>query len=228
MGRAQDDIQNVGVVLHDFRQCFDHIFDALVCRQKAEGQNDEFPLGAKLILVEARIDEGNVMNTMRDQIDLFCGHAVHFLEQLDGALAHHSQAVGELDDLLHHPVLLGKGIFQDGVQRGHHRRGHIPQQGQDIAARLAAIDPKFMLQADDVHGLLVQKVSGMLIIEALVLGDLITNLAGIGIPLIGVVHGQCHGLDLGELFGKRLGEIGREGCNAAFSGQVVSNKCNPF
>ena len=49
------------------------IFDALVRREQAEGEEHVLALDAELVLVKIGIDEGQVGNAVGDDVDFFLG-----------------------------------------------------------------------------------------------------------------------------------------------------------
>ena len=63
---------------------------------------------------------------------------------------------------------------------------------QNMAAGLAAEDPIFVLQADHINVVEVQKFGCVLIRLDVVLGKRPSHPSGIVIPLLGIVHWQRH------------------------------------
>ena len=54
----------------------EHVFDALVGREQAEGEDDVFALDAELVLVEVGIDERHIGNAVGDDVDFCRGNVV--------------------------------------------------------------------------------------------------------------------------------------------------------
>ena len=70
MRGADDQEHHVGKPLDDLRQGLDDGLDPLAPAQQAEGQEDRLALDAEIVLVGVRIGERNVVDAVRDQIDL--------------------------------------------------------------------------------------------------------------------------------------------------------------
>jgi len=85
VGRAEDDVDDVGVLFQDGRQGLDDRLDALVGRQQAEGQEHSLALHAKVVLVEARVNEGHVGDAVGN---LVRRDAIDALQKARAALAH--------------------------------------------------------------------------------------------------------------------------------------------
>ncbi len=88
VGRAEDDVDDFGMLLQNGRQGFDDRFDALVGRQQAERQQHRLALDAELVLVEAGIDERHVGDAVGNEVDLLRRNAVDVLQEARAALAH--------------------------------------------------------------------------------------------------------------------------------------------
>jgi len=61
-----------------------------------------------------------------------------------------NQPIGKPRYLFENHALIWIWIAQNAVQRGYNRHFQFAQKGQDVAARNAAVDPVFMLDADQV------------------------------------------------------------------------------
>jgi len=151
MSCAEDDIDQIRKFFHDFRQGAENVFDPLVGRQEAEGQENMLPFHAELVLVEIGIDERHVDDAVRDDIDLLPGHAVNLAQHFGAALAHHHEARGEHRQLVNHPALVRARIFKDRVKGSDNRYPQVAQKRQNKAARRAAINPVLMLQTNHVR-----------------------------------------------------------------------------
>ena len=156
MRRAEHDVDGVGMSGENRRQRIDDVLDALVWRQQPEGQDDRLPVQAEAVFAAAA--GGNVRNAVRNQIDLIRGNAVHPLEQLGAGLAHHNQPLRQPRQLLEHQALRRIRFGQDRVQRRDDRHAQVPQQLEQMRARLAAEDPVFVLDRQHVHLVDVQKI----------------------------------------------------------------------
>jgi len=116
-------IHNIAVLRQDARQRLNHVFDAFVRRQQAKREHDDFSFRAEAILVKVGIDERNVGDPVRNQVDLVARDTEDLLQDLSGVLAHHNHAVRQTRDFFHHHALIGIWLAQDRVQRCHN--GHV-------------------------------------------------------------------------------------------------------
>ena len=66
---------------------------------------------------------------MRDDIDLGPRRAVHFLQDRSSPLRHDHQSGRVRDQFLHHAVLVGVRLEENGMERGDDRRFQFAQQG---------------------------------------------------------------------------------------------------
>ena len=163
MGRARDHVDHVLVFRQNLRHGLNDVFDSLVRREQAEGEQHRFAFHAEAVLVEIGIEKGQVGNAVRNHVDLAAGHLEDFLQELGRELAHDDEAVGKLRDLFHDHQLVGVGLAQDRVQRGHDRHLQAAQQMQDMASGRTAEDSILVLQAHHVDIVEVQEFSGFLI-----------------------------------------------------------------
>ena len=70
MCSAEDDVNYVGKFRDNLRQGIEHVLDSLVGREQAKRKKYYFAFYSKLILKVCGVDEIDVRNTMRDEIDL--------------------------------------------------------------------------------------------------------------------------------------------------------------
>ncbi len=145
------------------RQCANHVFNALVWREQAECKQNGFAFGAKFVLEEIRVHERHVGHAVRDHVDFSRGDRIYLAQQLCRKFAHHYQAIGELSDLFEHDALICVRLAQNRVQRSDQWHFQSAQQNQNVAARGAAVDSVFMLQANQVVAIEVKKIGGPLI-----------------------------------------------------------------
>ena len=108
---------------------------------------------------------------MRDHIDFAAGYFEDLLQELGGELAHHDEAIRNLCDLFHHHKLIRIWFPKDGVQSSHDGHLQPAQQLQDVAPRRPAENSIFVLQADHVDIVKVQKLRSLLIRSQVVLGE---------------------------------------------------------
>jgi hypothetical protein len=110
----------------------------------------------------------------------------------------------------HHASLLERRFAEDGVERGHHRHAQVAQQRQHVAARLAAEDAVFVLEAEDVDPAHVQEVARAAISGEIALRDFEAHALAVSVAFAGVVHRQHRAIEIGEL-GRNCGrQVGRE------------------
>ena len=93
MGSACDHVDDILVLRQDVRQCLNNVFNSLIRREQAEGEEYRFSFHTKAFFVEVRIQEWQVGNAMRHHVDLAAGHFEYFLQELGRQLAHDDEAV---------------------------------------------------------------------------------------------------------------------------------------
>src|SRR5271165_3064349 len=93
MGRARNNVNHILVFRQNLRQRLNYVFDSLVRREQAEGDEYRFPFHSEAVFVEIRIQERKVGNAVRNHVDLAARHLIDFLQKLGRKLAHHNQAV---------------------------------------------------------------------------------------------------------------------------------------
>ena len=226
MGRAHDNVDHIGMPGQDGRQGGDDGFNALVRREQAKAEQDGLAFHPKQILVEARVHKGDIRNAVRDVIDFLGRDAIDLLEEVNAALAHHDDPVGQGGHFLQHPELIGVGIAQNRVKGRHDRHAQIAQQGQDVAARPAAIDAILVLQTHQVHVVDVQKISGPPIRIDVFFAQLKTNARRIVVAGGDVIDRQGDAGRAGEFRGDGLAQVGGKGGDPALAGQIVADKAD--
>jgi hypothetical protein len=83
------------------------IFDSFVRREQSKRQEDSFSLHSKLIFVKIRVDERDVRDAMRDDVDLFSRDAIDFLQETFASVGHHNEpsiTFGSIIDCAHHAL----------------------------------------------------------------------------------------------------------------------------
>ena len=163
MGRAGDNVSGILVFGQDPRHRLNDVFNSLIGREQAEGEQHCFSFDTKTVLVEIGVEKGQVGNAVRNHVDLAAGHLIDFLQELGRELAHDNKAVRKLRNLFHYRELVRIRLAQNRVQRGY--RGHLQaaQQMQNMASGRAAEDSIFVLQAHHVDIVEVQEFSCFLI-----------------------------------------------------------------
>src|SRR5579863_594570 len=161
VGGARRHVDNIFVLRQNVRQCPNDVFDSLVRREQAEGEEYRFPFHAKAFLIEIGIQKWQVGNAMRNQVDLAAGYFEYLLQELGRQLAHHDQAVRQGHDLLHDPPLVRTGFAKDGVESGDERHAETAEKGQNVTARRATKNSILMLQAHQIEIAEIQELGGL-------------------------------------------------------------------
>jgi hypothetical protein len=108
-------------------------------------------------------------------------------------------------------------VAEDGMQRGDHGDVQRPHEVDDALAILAAPDPVFVLDRDDVDAV-VQRAGGAEVVGRLVLPDPVMDLGGIERRLLGRVEDR----DLATAGGCR--QVVGEGRDATAARRVGRNE----
>jgi hypothetical protein len=217
---AEHDVDRVRPRRHDARQRLDDVLDALVGRQQPESQEHRAPVDAEPPLALSAV--GHVRDAVRDHVDRGARHAMDRCEQLGAVLAHHHQPLRELRQLVDHAALRQAGLAQDRVQRRHDRHAQLAQEGDQVAAGLAAEDAELVLHRDDVDAVDVQVVGGPPVRRRIGLADLEADARGVAVALARVVHRDDEAVDRRRRVEERAGEVRRERGDAALSRQVIA------
>ncbi len=224
MGCPKHEIDQIRMLPGDLGQRLNHVLDPLARGEQAEGQQHLLALDPELILEGVRIDEWRLRNAVRDQIDLGGRRTIDLAKNRAPALGHHDQPLRLPDDLVHHPPLVGSGLLQDGMQGGHHRQVDLTKDGQDVAARAAAIDSELMLQTEHVEAVETKEVHRFLIVAQALLLDLEPDFLAIIISFRQVIDGQHAAFRVRVLSGHGISQVGREGRDAAPARPIVGNE----
>ena len=163
VSRARHDVNDILVFRQDLRHRFDHVLDSLVRGEQAEGEENRLSLHTEPVLIEIRINERQVGNSVGNHVDLAAGNFEDFLQELRRELAHHDQPVGKLSNLFHHHQLVWIRLAKDGMQSCHDRHLQTTQKMQDVTSSRSAKDSVLVLQADHVDIVEVQEASGFFI-----------------------------------------------------------------
>ena len=150
MRRAQHHIDDIGKFRQNLRQRVEHLLDALVRREQSEGEQHEPSFHAELVLVKIRIDERNIGNAVRDEIDFGRRRLINLPQHPLPVLRHRDEPGRARDQFLHDAPLFGGRVVQDGVERGHNRHPQFAQQHQHVAAGRSAENAELVLHANDI------------------------------------------------------------------------------
>src|ERR1700757_4605334 len=187
MSRPCDDVHNVLMLGENLGQSLNYVFDSLVRREQAEREQNRFPFYTKAVLVEIRIQERQVWNSMWHHVDFAARHLEDFLQELGRQLAHDDEPVGEFRDLFHHQHLVRIWLTQNGVQRGYYRHFQTAQQMQDMASGWTSEDSILVLQAHHIDVVEVQEFGGFLVRLHVVLCQRPSHSIGIVVSFLIVV-----------------------------------------
>ena len=119
------------------------------------------------------------------------GDRIHLAQKLRRLLAHDNDAIGKPRNLFKHLTLIQVRITQHRVQRGHDRHLQLAQQGQDVAARDSAINAIFMLKADQIVAIEIEKLRGPLVGSQIFLFEFQAHLLRILVVRFGIVDRNC-------------------------------------
>ena len=142
-------------------------------------------------------------------------YIVHGLKQAAALLRHDDDPGRNGGDPLHDGALGGRRLIQHRVKRGDDRNFESRQQFQDIAARFAAEDSVFVLKANHVAALGVEKFGRPAEIADCVFANLKAHGRRIVVGLAGVGHGDDAGVHVGTRRRDGFMQILSEGGDAA-------------
>src|SRR4029077_21058626 len=120
-------VNDIGKLAYDCWQRVEYVFDTLVWREKAKGEQDGAPFHTKFVLRIIRIGKGHVGNAVRDQIDLVNRGLINIAEKLNTLFGHGHDTSRELNHFLKDPLLFDRGVVQNRMQGGYHRHPEISQ-----------------------------------------------------------------------------------------------------
>ena len=224
MGRAEDDVDEVRDLREDLGDGPEHVLDALVGREQAEGQGDRPPLDAELLLVGVRVDEGRVGDAVGDEVDLGLGHAVDLAEEHARPFGHDDDPRRQLRELDQDPTLVGVRLAQDRVEGRDDRHPEVAHQAEDVAARRAAVDAVLVLERDDVGVREVQEVGRPEVAVQILLGDLEPDLRRVVVSFGAIVDRHDGALGLREPAGHRGVHVVGEGGDPALAREIVADE----
>lgn len=175
------------------------------------------PGESELGLRRGGLDEGDVGNAVRDDIDLVRRNSIHRLQELAALFGHDDDPGRCADNPVQHAPLWWRRLGQDRVQRGDDRHGQPREQRHDVAAGLTAEDAEFMLQRDvELAG--IEGIGRPDVDFDPVVGDLEANGGRIIVGVAVVGHRHDAGVRRRIRFRDRLLQVGREGGDPAAAG----------
>ena len=84
-------------------------------------------------------------------------------------MCHDDESVGQLRQAAKNAALIGIGIAQDRVRRGHDRHAQIGQEVQNVAARRSAKNAVFMLHTYQIDIVGIEEIRGATVAREVVL-----------------------------------------------------------
>ncbi len=185
---AQDDVAEVGELLHDGGQRTQGVLDALARAQQPERQQHLAPLHVELALVLRGLHQRDLGHAVVDEAYLLRRRVVDALEEVHRPLAHHHELAAQDHQLVHHLALALAGRLQHGVEGGDDGAAQLAQQVQDVAAVVAAEDAELVLQADGPHLVVVEEFGRADVVGRLVLAQAVLDLRRV-VQVVGrIVH----------------------------------------
>ena len=148
---------------------------------------------------------------MRNEIDLGAGRLVNILQHLVAAFGHGYQPGRVRDQFLHYATLGVVGLAQNGVERGNDGHLQFANQRQQMPPGGPAVNPKLVLDADDVHVADIEEVRRAVVGREILLFDFEAHHAGILVAVLDIIDRHRKALALGVLRRHRGKQVGREG-----------------
>ena len=223
VGRAEHDVEQVGVALRHRGQCRDHRLDPLVGGEQPEGQHNLPAAPAEPLLQRRGIDQIAIGHAVRDHRDLARIGAVDARQDLAPALRHDDDARRAAEQTLHHPPLVGARLLQDGVERHHQRQRRAVEQRQDVLAGGTAVDAVFVLQPQRLRAARLDPTRSVEVRGQFSLRDRGSDGGGIVVAAGMVVHRVDVDLDVGKAVAHRGVDVGGEGREPALPGQEIAD-----
>ena len=157
-----------------------------------------------------------------DEDDFLFGYRVNILEEVGGLPAHNDQFIGQIGQFGHDGTIFRRGIIQYRVQGRHHRHAQITQQFQQMTAGRPTENTVFVLHADDIRLIDIEKLRRGAVIAQLVLIDLETYVVRVRVSLGFVVHDRRPAADIRCFRRQRLNQVRGEGGDGRIGG---ANNC---
>ncbi|MDQ1158317.1 hypothetical protein QE385_002644 [Sphingomonas sp. SORGH_AS 950] len=228
MGRAQHDIEQFGMMRGDGGQRLDDRLDPLVGRQQTEGEDDLAALPAELRLERVGRDQLAVGHAVRDHRDLARIGAIDALEDVEAFVRHDDDLGATAEQPLHHPAFVGRGLFENRVQRRDDGQRGTVEQCEQMLARRAAIDAIFVLDPDSLRAARLDPAGHVDIGGTLILRDGGGHGRGIGVAAGMIVHRIDVDRQIGKAIAKGRIDVGGECREPALPGQEVSDQRQSF
>ena len=225
MRRAEDNVNNVGMLLNDLGQGSDGVLDAFSRREETEGEKDRTPCHAKVIFIKIRICKRNVRNSVRDNRDFFFRDSMNIAQHFRTVIRHHNKFTGAFNEIGKRPALFASGMGKHRVERCHNRHSCAVQEICNVAACWPAEDAKFVLQTENVGMRKVQKICSTLVTRGFRFGDLKPHFRRIMIRAARLRNGDHRALPTGVVAIEGTSKIPSKCCNTAFPRRIVAKNC---
>ena len=210
--------------MHDFRQRLDHMLDPFARPDQPEGQKHLSPFDTKLRFAEPGFDKVEIGNAVGNDIYFLLRHTVNFVEDLQSLMGHDDKAVATGNQDLHHPSLIIIWLTQECMQRGHHRHSHLLEQGKKMAPCRSSIDTEFVLHAEHIGIVEVQKISGLPVGSQIFFQQLEAHMRRVIITLGTIIDRPDETVCIGRLGSHCLAKIMGKCRNPTQPGRVVPQK----
>lgn len=226
MGGTEDEIDDVGMTFDDGWERFNGIFNAFAGSKQAKSEQHHAAFNTELSFEKTGVVERNVGDAVGDDVDLGVGNGIGVAQDVGTFAGHDHEAIAALHQFLHHLALGRIRGLQDGVQGGDHGHAHLLEQGEKMATCRSAVDAEFMLDAEDVGVVEVEKIGGAAVGVQIFFEHLEAHSRWILVTFELVVDGTCKTLGSGDRVADRFTQIMREGGNAAAPRLVTPDKSN--
>ena len=226
VGRADDEVDQVGTGGDRGRKSADHRLDALVRAEQTECQQHALTGDAEPGLERLLIARGHVGDAVRDDVDIRASHVVPARQEILGDRAHHDDD-GRPGHALHDDSLRVRGSVEHGVQRDHRGHAQRAEKIQDVSAVVAAEDAVFVLERHPPHVLVVDQLCGARVVGLRSLPNLVLDLLRVLVGTRLIVDGDDQGLDTLIGSGHSGCQVARERRDAAATGWIGADKGDP-
>jgi len=139
-----------------------------------------------------------------NHVNLPSRNSINIAKKLGRQFAHHDEAVRQLCDLFKDDALICIGLAENRVECRHQRHLQFAKEREDISAGSASKDAIFMLQANNVVTVEVEKLRGLLIGCEFLLFQLQSNLLRIFVARVRIVDRNCKQAAFTKFGGQRV------------------------
>src|SRR4051812_20576928 len=113
LGAAQNDVENIRMLVNDSGEGLDDVLDAFMAGQVPEGEKHLPPLKPGKLLAKNGVTWGTIRDAIGDNVDLPKWNVKALPQEIATRLRHGDQARGILKQRNHEPVLFEAGIGLD-------------------------------------------------------------------------------------------------------------------